>query len=124
MSGKNVASVLGIIFVIVALIGFLGGWGIVGTNGIFATDTMHDLVHLVIGLVLIIVAYGYPMYSSTTLMVVGIVYAIVGIWGFVSGDMVPGILVNSADDYLHILLALISFFGGYLTRSDSSMNSM
>lgn len=124
MTGKKLATVFGIVFVVVGLLGFIGGLGIVGPEGIFTTDTTHDLIHLISGIVFLIVAAKAPQNSSATLMIFGVVYGLVAVLGLLSGDghtHVAGILMNENDDYLHIVLALATFIGGFATRPKNTM---
>jgi hypothetical protein len=79
---KKLALTFGIIFVLVGLIGLFGGLGIVGQNGLFMTDTVHDWVHLISGIVFLIVAFAAASKSSITMTVFGVIYLIVAVWGF------------------------------------------
>ena len=65
MSAKTLAVVFGIVFVIVGLLGFVGN-PLVGSMGLFMTNHAHDLVHLLIGVILLIVAYTAPAKSAST----------------------------------------------------------
>jgi len=113
---KTLALVFGIVFVVVGLLGFVGGLGIVGPLGIFQTNTLHDLVHLVSGLVFLAVAFWAPAKSSTTLVIFGIVYLLVTVLGF-AGTL--GFLsVNTADNYLHLLLGVVILIAGLSTRKE------
>ncbi len=121
MTGKNLAVVFGIVFVLVGILGLVGGAGIVGPDGLFATNVPHDLVHLLSGIVFLIVAFSTPRYSSPVLMIFGVVYGLVTVLGLAIEGDVLGLLINDADNYLHIVLALATFFGGYLTRGEKSL---
>lgn len=120
MKAKNAAYLFGVVFVLVGVLGFLGGFGIVGPTGLFATDTAHNFVHLISGIVFLIVAGSAPHLSAKTLMTFGVVYALVAVLGFMAdGDHVAGILINNADNYLHVVLAAATFFTGYALRDDA-----
>ncbi len=116
---KTLAMIIGAVFVVVGLLGFVGGAGIVGPNGIFATDTAHDFVHLLSGLVILIVAFAAPRSSSTVLKVFGIVYLLLTLIGF----LVPGLLgsliaFNPADNYLHLFLGIVITWAGFSTKNN------
>lgn len=116
-NSKKVCYVFGAVFALVGVIGLIGGLGIVGPNGVFVTDTMHDLVHLVSGVVLLLVAAKAPGASSKAMIIFGVVYGLVTILGFMSsGGMVLGMMMNAADNYLHLLLTLGLLIGGFATK--------
>jgi len=117
VNAKTAAMVLGIVFVIVGALGFVPN-PIVGANGIFMTNHMHDWVHVGSGIVLLLGAYS-PLGSSMALRVVGIIYAIVAVLGFVMGDMVFGIAMNMADHWLHVVLAIVILYAGFGLPDDT-----
>lgn len=122
---KNLTLIFGIVFVVVGLLGFIGGLGIVGPTGIFATNTLHDVVHLLTGIVLILVAVSAPSKSKSALIIFGVVYLLVTIVGFVVGEgEVLGILMNSADHYLHLVLTIVLLIGAFASKSDTMVASM
>lgn len=125
---KNLAIVFGIIFVLVGLAGFVGGLGIVGSTGIFETDTVHDLVHIITGVVLLIVAFAASSSSGLWLKIVGVVYVVVAILGFLlvgSGGALLGLIhTNSTDHILHLVLGVVIFLAGMYGGKGSSSMSM
>ena len=122
---KNLAIVFGVVFVIVGLLGFVGGLGIVGPTGLFATNLPHDLIHLVSGIVFLIVAFSAPQASSATLKTFGYVYLLVTILGFVltpsGGSLLGFIQMSAADNYLHLVLAVVILIAGYSASKPSMM---
>lgn len=116
MNSKILAQIFGAVFVLIAILGFVGGVGIVGEDGLFATDAVHDFIHLGSGVILLLVAAMAPMRAALTMMILGVVYALVAFLGLFSETHVAGILMNDADDFLHIALALGLFMSGYLNR--------
>lgn len=121
MNAKTAATVFGVVFVVVALLGFAGGFGIVGMNGFFETNPLHDIVHLLSGIIFLIVAFAAPSKSSATLMIFGVVYALVTILGFAIDLGALGLAANSADNYLHLVLAIAIFYSGYSTKDSMAM---
>jgi uncharacterized membrane protein len=102
---KKASIVFGIIFVIIGILGFFGN-PIVGEGGLFHTDTVHNIVHLVLGIILL--AFAKKSSAGTVLTVIGVIYLIVAIIGFISGTSVLGIFeVNAADNWLHLVLGII-----------------
>lgn len=112
---KKLAWVLAIIFVAVGILGFVPGVTANGLLlGIFEVDTLHNLVHLISGLVF---AWGAAASEKTTVAVFkvfGIVYAIVAVVGLVQGDTVLGLIAtNTADHVLHLVLAVVLLYVGF-----------
>jgi hypothetical protein len=109
--------VFGIVFLIIGIIGLFGGAGIVGPDGIFATNKLHDWVHILSGLLFLIVTFTTPRASKVVMIVFGLVYLIVALLGFLGNNPVFGfIMVNNADNWLHLILALLILWAGIGTR--------
>ena len=114
---KTVSWVFGVIFVIVGLLGFFMN----PVLGIFAANTLHSLVHLVSGLLLLAVVLWWSNSSALVLKVLGVVYALVAILGFaLGGDMILGLIDNTmADGALHSLLAVVFLVVGFTDNSSA-----
>ncbi|HZS64138.1 MAG TPA: DUF4383 domain-containing protein [Xanthobacteraceae bacterium] len=120
LNAKTAAIVIGVVFILVGILGFIDN-PLVSATGLFAVNTVHNLVHIVSGLVLLAGAYSFG--SSLALKIVGVVYGIVAILGLItSSDMLLGtILVNQADDWLHVLLAVVILAAGFLLEDEPAM---
>ena len=71
-NGNQTAKILGIVFIAVAVLGFIPN-PIVSPTGWFVVNAVHNLVHLLAGVVLLV---GVQMkMPKKTLMAVGIVYS-------------------------------------------------
>jgi hypothetical protein len=114
---KNIMYVLGIVLILVGLLGFFNN----PVLGIFATDALHNIVHLASGLLAVILASRGEDQARKAALVLGIVYALVTILGFLSsGDKILGLITyNGADNYLHLLLAVVFLIFG-LKKGGSS----
>lgn len=117
MTAKMAATVLGIALVVVGLLGFVNN----PVLGIFLVNPLHNIIHIVTGLVLLAGAYS-SLGSSLALKIIGIVYAIVAVIGFfmVMDGMMLGMAMNEADKWLHVVLAVIILIAGF-TLSDDKM---
>lgn len=114
---KTIVTVLGIVFVAIGLLGFVND----PILGIFDVDTLHNIVHLLSG-VLALGAVGMGMDAVRTYAkVLGVVYALVAVAGLLmSGDMILGLFVtNMADDLLHVVLAAVLLYAGFGNRPAS-----
>ncbi|MDB5254198.1 MAG: TonB-dependent siderophore receptor [Parcubacteria group bacterium] len=111
--GKTLAMVLGYVFVILGVLGFISN-PLVGSTGYFLADTVHNLIHLVSGIVFLWVAYGAPMKSGAVLKIFGVVYLLIAILGFFqAGDVLLGFISsNMHDTWLHLVLGVVLLVGG------------
>jgi hypothetical protein len=119
MNAKTGALVLGVIFILVGIAGFFPN-PLVGPNGMFVTNPMHDYVHIGSGVVLVIA--GLTSFAKPGLLLVGAIYAAVAALGFImQDDMLLGLIhVNDADRYLHVGLALVLLAAGILLPSGNT----
>ena len=94
------------------------GTGIVGPMGLFETNTLHDVVHLLIGIVLLGVAFMSPANSGTWLKVFGVIYLVLAVLGFLlvpgGGELLGLVHMNSADHLLHIVLGIVLYVAGMM----------
>lgn len=110
--------VLGVVLVIIGVLGFFSGETVLG---IFAVDTLHNIIHLASGVLALIFASRGADQARTAALVLGIVYALVTILGFLGGDSILGFIANNAsDNWLHLVLAVVFLIFG-MKKSGSSM---
>ncbi|HYD93296.1 MAG TPA: DUF4383 domain-containing protein [Candidatus Paceibacterota bacterium] len=116
---KKLAYVFGIIFVLVGLLGFVPN-PIVGPGALFETDLLHNLVHLIIGIVLLGVAMKAPAKSALWLKIFGVIYLILAILGFLmvpeGGELLGLVATNHADHWLHVVLAIVLLAAGFMGK--------
>jgi hypothetical protein len=129
---QKVALVFGIVFVIVGVAGFIPG---LTTNldtiqfaghesqalllGVFQVSILHNLVHLLYGVVGLAAATSFA-FSKHYLIWGGVVYAVLLVYGlFLSGDHAANFVpLNSADNWLHAALAVAMIVLGILLGRD------
>ncbi len=119
-TARIIALVIGWFFTIIGLVGFLALGLSTGIFLGFALDPIHNLVHLVTGLVGLY--FGYAMAGRLSRpfdQVAGIFYAILTVVGFIVAGVGAGVLLtvsfNLADNILHLVTALVALYGGYMT---------
>ena len=119
MTAKLGALVLGVVLVLAGVAGFIPN-PLVGPNGIFVTNPMHDYVHIGSGVVLILA--GMSAFAKPGLLLVGVIYAAVAVLGFVmQEEMLLGLIhMNDADRYLHVGLAVVLLAAGILLPSGNT----
>ena len=115
LNARTAAFVLGVVFLIVGVLGYIPN-PLVGPNAIFVTNSLHNMVHIISGIVLLLGVYT-ALTPSLALKILGVVYAIVAVLGFVmlkGGDGVMfGIAMNMLDHWLHVVLAIVLLAAGF-----------
>jgi hypothetical protein len=126
LTKKLLATVYGVVFLLVGLLGFLGSPEL----GLFNVDLLHNLVHVLTGLVGLF--YGATSEANAAIYgkVFGVVYALVTILGFItvpdSGNLLGSVFaINAADNWLHLVLTLGFFVIGFVTftKGDAMMGA-
>jgi len=132
---RTIAKVLGIVFILVGVIGFLAP-GMLG----FHLNLAHNLIHLVSGAVALYFGYSATLSGARLFCIIfGVVYGLLGVAGFLLGGagnhgvegvpahgsdsslfrVLPGSLeLASVDHIFHILLAVVFLIGGFVTKAD------
>lgn len=105
----------GVAFTFVGIAGFLpNGHEIIGVKAHHIT-AFHNLVHLGTGLSSLYFAYKKPAFLTDYFMVFSPFYFSLGILGFIfKGNIFNLILVEDADNILHMAVAIIGFIAGVL----------
>jgi hypothetical protein len=84
--------------------------------GLFAVNSLHNLIHIASGIVLLAGAYS-SLGSGPALKIIGVVYVLIAILGFFltgAGDMLLGVIANNtADNWLHLIFAVIMLVAGF-----------
>ena len=93
---------------------------LLGPDGLFATNTAHDLVHLLTGVGFTAVALAGWKPSVVFMRAFGVIYALTGVIGFLAtgigghGHLLGLVHVNTLDNFLHLGLgAAIGAAGWY-----------
>ena len=111
---KNLIIIFGVVFLLVGILGLLGGVSIVGPEGIFVTNGAHDWVHLLSGIIFLIVGFAAAQSSAVTMKIFGIVYLLVAVLGFVMQSPLLGLLdYNMNDNILHLVLGVVITWAGF-----------
>ncbi len=113
---KTIAIIFGVVFVLVGILGFVPN-PLVGAGALFDTNHAHDLVHLVFGIILLVVAFMAPAKSALWLKILGVVYLVIAVLGFVlvpQGGLLLGLVeTNDADHWLHVVLGVVLIVAGF-----------
>jgi len=116
---KQYATVVGIVVVLVGVLGLFTGPTLLGFN----SDILEDVIHLVTGGLMAYVGLGMrdPGPARSVVGVLGIVYLVVGVLGFVI-PMLFGLLPTGygiADNILHLALGVLGIMVGYVMKSEA-----
>jgi len=118
---KRAAVIFGAIFVVVGILGFVpavappapDGEGAL-LLGIFAVNGVHNLVHLLSGVIALVVGMRSEAASRMYFRVFGVIYALVAVVGVFDGSaMLLGMAHNMADAVLHVAIAAIALYLGF-----------
>lgn len=130
-----VSGLFGAVFLLVGILGFVPGitkdldtimfaghHSQAALLGIFQVSVLHNIVHLLFGLVGLL-GLGSHGLAKTYLIVGGIVYAVLWIYGLVvpmesMGNFVP---LNTADNWLHFVLAVAMVTTGIIFGRKSKL---
>ena len=112
---KKFVMALGVIFVVIGLLGFVND----PVLGLFEVDVVHNLVHLVSGILAFLFAAKGEMMAKKFARIFGVVYGLVAVLGLVlPGETLLGLLeVNFADDLLHVAIAALFLYVGFGVKS-------
>jgi hypothetical protein len=108
--------VLGLIFFVGGILGFFITSATPFTStqgstliGLFEVNPLHTLIHLVLGVALLITGLVGPRAARVTNLLVGVVFAILGIFGFavLAQPSINVFAINGADDVLHWAAAVV-----------------
>ncbi len=96
------AKVIGVVLILIGLLGFFMGDNVFG----FQVNMLHNLVHLVTGAIFAWAGFsaGAPTKKVNTWL--GVIYVVIGIVGFFA--LQDLLALNSADNWLHIVIGVIS----------------
>lgn len=120
------ATALGAVLTLVGLLGFVPGLAPGGNLlGVFAIDPIHNVIHILSGVVGLAVAFtARGAYARLYALVFGAVYGLVTVIGFIQGTTVLGLIhVNLADNLLHTLIAVASLAVFFLTANSTGQAS-
>jgi arginine exporter protein ArgO len=124
---RRAAAVVGAVFLLVGILGFIpgittdyGSMSFAGHDsgamllGIFQVSILHNLVHLLFGVVGLVMARTAPS-ARMFLIVGGVIYLVLWLYGLLvdeasSANFVP---MNTADDWLHLVLGVVMIALGF-----------
>lgn len=109
---KLLAQIVGVVLTLVGVAGFFMGDSLLG----FGINTLHNVVHLVTGLLGLWVGFfsSEDDYAVNYNKWLGLVYVLVGVVGFFG--VLSFLNVNAADNYLHLVLGVVLAGVGFFVK--------
>lgn len=120
--GKTIITILGVVFVAIGILGFIPGLTPDDQLlGIFAINPIHNIIHLASGIAALAAVSSSPQATRLYAQVFGVVYALVTVLGFISGegDLLGLVSINQADNFLHLAIAALVLYIGFGEESGS-----
>lgn len=108
---KRFAIFFGAVFVVVGLLGFIPN-SLVGDRGFFATNTAHDLTHIMIGAVMLFAGAQSERAAYLSMMIFGAIYGLLALMGYATAGaeghtrLLGMVHINGNDNWLHMLIAV------------------
>ncbi len=110
---KTLTVIFGVILVLLGALGFVSN-PLIGANALFAADAMHNIVHIIMGAVLLLVAFWYGGRSELWLKIIGAVIFLLGLIGLMTVPSTGGSLLglaytNGASNWFHLVAGVFVF---------------
>lgn len=117
---KGVATVFGVFFVVMGILGFVPfvTWDNM-LFGVFTVDPVHNVVHLVTGLVALMVVSKMD-YAKLYFKVFGVVYAVAAVVGFFGAGNLWFMHVSMADNVFHLVVAAVALYVGFVHKASEA----
>ena len=115
---KTLGIIFAIVFIIIGLLGFVPALVPNGKLlGLFEVNLIHNLIHLLTGILAgVAVLTGNIKYIKLYFQIFGIIYALVTIFGFILNGNLMLMMVNTADNILHLVIAAAALYIGFGLR--------
>lgn len=111
---QKLAGVFGVIFILVAVLGFISPGGLVMTMdpttgmvlGIFPVNLLHNIVHLAFGVWGLVASRSWSG-SKSFFSVAGVIYIVLTLLGFLSPTGFGLVPLGGANIWLHVVLGVV-----------------
>ncbi|SRR5579883_2493052 len=114
---RIIAVLFGIAFIGAGIAGFLPQFTVDGLLlNIFEVDSMHNIVHIVSGVIAIMAATSFK-YAKLYFEIFGIIYLFVALLGFWRNGDLFMMHMNLADNILHVVIGVIAVYLGFSAKS-------
>ena len=132
---KTLALIFAVVFLVIGVAGFIPALAPENADGqmllgIFQINTMQSIIHLLTAVAAFAAYLGGGYYATTYFKVFGVVYALVALWGLpglmqtFNGVLFGLIHVNLATELLHIAIAAVSLYAGFMLKENAQPSSV
>lgn len=126
---KTLALIFAVVFLIIGVAGFIPALAPANADGqlllgIFQINVEQSIIHLATAAAAFVAFLAGSYYAKTYFKVFGVVYLAVALWGLpalmgnFNGVLFGLIHVNLATELLHIAIAVVSLYAGFVLKSD------
>jgi hypothetical protein len=125
LTATSVAWVFAASFYVAAAIGFISN-PLLSPDGLFVTNTAHNIVHLLTGVGFTIVALAGSKPSVVFMQAFGVIYLLTGAAGFLAtgqsgdGHLLGLVHLNTLDNFLHLGLGGVIAAAGWHFHTQSA----
>jgi hypothetical protein len=119
---KMTTIIIATIFVLFGLLGFVSN-PLVGSNALFATDTVYNLIHIIFGAILFTTAFWFKKNCMLWLKTIGVLMFILGLVGILTipptgGSLIGIAYANGTSNWLHLIAGIIIFAAGIYCKDE------
>jgi uncharacterized membrane protein len=119
---KTVATLLGVVFILVGIVGFVSP-NLLGAH----LGKLHNVVHLVSGAISLYMGTKGSLSGARNFCIIfGLIYGLLGVVGYFVGTgpehmlELPRLMLGTRDHIIHIALGVLYLIGGFGTKSSSA----
>jgi hypothetical protein len=110
------AGLVGIMFIIIAVLGFMPEYVHEGKLlGTFAINSLSNILHLATGIIGLMCGVRGTRYSKYFFIALGLFYGILALMGFYDSTMLffRFIVTNGASNFFHAIIAIVALYLGF-----------
>jgi hypothetical protein len=119
---KTVATLLGVVFILVGIVGFVSP-NLLGAH----LGKLHNVVHLVSGAISLYMGTKGSLSGARNFCIIfGLIYGLLGVVGYFVGTgpehmlELPRLMLGTRDHIIHIALGVLYLIGGFGSKSSSA----
>lgn len=117
---RKLAVLLGLVLTFVGVAGFMPVFLTDGNLllGVFAVDDMHNEFHILSGIIALLTATKASL-ARVYFKIFGLIYGIIAVMGFAGEGNMITMQMNRADNWLHLIIAIIALYTGFIMSKKS-----
>lgn len=113
--GKTIVTILGVAFVAAGIAGFIDPLTPDGELLGLAVNPIHNVIHLATGIAALAAVASGAAATRMYAQVFGVVYALVTVLGFITGEgeLLGLVAINQADNFFHLVVTAVLLYIGF-----------